>query len=263
MGIWAEIKKSINSDLNTPLNVLIENGVIGGYQLFTSSGDFKVPKGVKKILVTAIGSGGGGGGSGSAYCFNVDNSNGYYKARSATGGGGGSGEFIIDEPFAVNPGTTIPITINARGVAGTGARASANANGVAGGNGGKTIVGDLLSVNGGIGGGGATYVKVASSYRSEDNITGVEGSAGTGGVRGRRGSRSEWQGNTSPFSNVPGGAGGVASAVFGGAYGKGGIGGDSIITETTAIWHGGKNGNAGTSGAVLICWGQFDHDTVY
>lgn len=261
MSIWAEIKKSINSDLNTPLNVLIENGVIGGYQLITESGDFTVPKGVKKILVSAIGAGGGGGGSGSAYTYNVTTSNGYYIVRSATGGGGGSGEFVIDEPFAVTPGAKIPITIGVGGAIGEGAEAVASSNGTAGGTGGATIVGDFLTVNGGTGGGGATYVKVNSG--SGDNISGEMGMYGTGGVRGNYGARSEWHANTSPFENVPGGTGGIASDIFGGAYGQGGTGGTSVITESAVTWYGGNDGYAGGNGAVLICWGQFDHETVF
>jgi hypothetical protein len=262
MSIWAEIKKAVNSDLNTPLNVLIENGVIGNCQLFTKSGEFEVPKGVRKILVSAIGSGGGGGGSGSAYCFNATYTNGYYIPRGASGGGGGSGEFVIDEPYAVTPGAKIPITINPGGSGGTGATATENANGNAGGTGGATIVGDLLTVNGGNGGGGATYVKVASST-NDGNVTGIEGEYGIGGVNGSRGTRSDWKGNNSEFLNVPGGAGGIASDIFTGLYGQGGSGGESVIADTTATWFGGNAGNAGMSGAVLICWGQFDHETVY
>ena len=262
MSIWGEIKKAINSDLETPLNVLIENGVIGGYKLFTASGNFTVPKGVKKILVTAIGAGGGGGGSGSAYTFSVENSSGYYIPRSATGGGGGSGQFIKDASFAVTPGAVIPITINAGGTSGVGATATENANAGAGGNGGATRVGNLLTVQGGTGGGGATYVRVNSG--TGDNVSGVRGEKGTGGVDGSYGVQSTWKGNNNPtFENVAGGAGGVASTVFGGAYGKGGIGGTSVIANVTKVWFGGNSGASGQSGAVLITWGQFDHDTVY
>lgn len=262
MSIWAEIKKAINSDLNTPLNVLIENGVIGNYQLFTYSDEFVVPPGVRKILVSAIGGGGGGGGSGSAYCFNVDHANGYYIPRSATGGGGGSGEYIFNEPFAVTPGEKIKITVGAGGLSGTGAEAVDGGNGGAGGTGGATIVGDFLTVNGGTGGGGATYIKVVSTT-GDGNVSGEMGAYGTGGVKGSYGSRGDWKGNNSTFENVPGGAGGVPVDIFGGAYGKGGTGGTSVIAETSTTWYGGNDGDAGGGGAVLICWGQFDHGTVY
>lgn len=259
MSIWAAIKKSVNSNLNTPLDVLIENGVIGGYQLFTDSGEFTVPAGVKRLLITAIGSGGGGGGAGSVYTHNVADTSGYYINRSATGGGGGSGYFIKDKAKAVTPGAKIPITIGAGGVSGSGAIASSQTNGVSGGNGGSVIVGDLLTVNGGGGGGGATYAERTSG---NDGVTGNRGSAGVGAVNGSAGESSRLKAYDT-LSNIDGGNGGVALDVFGGAYGRGGQGGDSTITEVARQWYGGKSGDAGGTGAVLICWGQFTHDTVY
>ena len=260
MSIWAEIKKAINSNLNTPLNVLIENGVIGGYQLFTESGEFTVPVGVKRILITAIGSGGGGGGAGTVYTHNITDTNGYYINRSATGGGGGSGYFIKDRAKAVNPGAKIAITINDGGTGGTGATASRNAKGGTGGAGGTVIVGDFLTVEGGTGGNGATYAERESG---SEGVSGSGGSAGNGGVKGVAGSSSSLKGTTSTFGNIDGGDGGVALDVFGGAYGQGGQGGDSTITEVARQWYAGKNGDVGGTGAVLICWGQFTHDTVY
>jgi hypothetical protein len=259
LSIWAEIKKSINSDLNTPLNELIENGVIGGYKLFTDSGTFVVPPGVKRILITAIGSGGGGGGAGSVYTHNVEDSSGYYISRSATGGGGGSGYFIKDKAKAVTPGSKIPITINAGGVSGAGATATAQANGSTGGDGGSVIVGDILSVDGGLGGSGATYAQRTSGT---DGQTGNGGTGGTGAVNGSNGVYSNLKGYNE-MSDVEGGNGGVVTDVFGGAYGYGGQGGDSTITEVAKQWYAGKDGDTGGKGAVLICWGQFDHDTVY
>jgi hypothetical protein len=259
MNIFAAIKKAINSNLNTPLDVLIENGVIGGYKLFTESGDFVVPDGVKRILITAIGGGGGGGGAGSVYTHNVADTNGYYINRSATGGGGGSGYFIKDKAKAVTPGATIPITINAGGVGGNGATATAQANGSAGGVGGSVIVGDLLSLNGGSGGGGATYAERTSG---NDGTTGTAGAAGVGAVNGSNGVSGRLKAYET-LNNVEGGNGGVVPDVFGGAYGRGGQGGDSTITEVARQWYAGKNGDVGGTGAVLICWGQFTHDTVY
>lgn len=259
MSIWAEIKKSINSNLNTPLNVLIENGVVGGYQLFTQTGEFIVPAGVKRILITAVGSGGGGGGAGSVYTYDVTNASGYYINRSATGGGGGSGYFVKDKAKSVIPGTKIPITINSAGTNGNGATATSQANGSAGGNGGSVVVGDLLSVAGGTGGGGATY---AERTGGNDGVSGTGGTAGTGAVNGTRGE----SGRLKAYDTLPdieGGNGGIVLDVFGGAYGRGGQGGDSTITQISQRWYAGKNGNPGGKGAVLICWGQFTHDTVY
>lgn len=259
MSIWGEIKKAVNSDLETPLNVLIENGVIGGYKLFTASGEFTVPVGVNKVLVTAIGSGGGGGGAGSVYTYN---SAGQYIMRSATGGGGGSGYFIKDKPRIVTPGSKIPITINPGGASGVGATAMEYANGSAGGVGGSVSVGDLVTVNGGQGGGGATNASRWSSS-DEDMNYGKSGAGGIGSVNGREGAYGNYKGYADTFENIEGGAGGVATEVFGGAYGIGGQGGDSTITEQSTTWYGGKSGDVGNTGAVLICWGQITHDTVY
>ena len=259
MNIFGAIGKFINSDLKTPLNVLIENGVIGGYQLFTESGQFTVPDGVKRILITAIGSGGGGGGAGSVYTHNITNSSGYYINRSATGGGGGAGYYIKDSAKAVTPGSKISIIINAGGASGNGATATSKANGESGGVGGSVIVGSLLSVTGGSGGGGATYAERTSGT---DGTSGNGGSAGTGGENGVAGTSSSLKANN-PLEDIEGGNGGVALDVFGGAYGQGGQGGDSTITAESATWYAGKNGDVGGKGAVLICWGQFTHDTVY
>ena len=259
MSIWAEIKKAINSNLNTPLNVLIENGIIGGYQLFTDSGEFVVPAGVKRVLITAIGSGGGGGGAGSVHTYNITEYTGYYISRSSTGGGGGSGYFVKDVAKAVTPGSKIAITINAGGAGGNGATATAQANGMSGGDGGDVIVGDILSVMGGTAG---TYGGYGKYTNGDDGVTGRGGTAGSGGVSGVRGVDSRVKAYDT-LVDIEGGNGGIALDVFGGAYGYGGQGGDSTITRVANQWYAGKNGDAGGKGAVLICWGQFDHDTIY
>ena len=260
MSIWAEIKKSINNDLEIPLNVLIKNGVIGGYQLFTSSGEFTVPIGVTRILITAIGSGGGGGGAGSVYTYNVADSSGFYVNSSACGGGGGSGYYIKDRAKIVTPGTKIAITINAGGVGGTGAVGARNEIGGTGGTGGSVIVGNLLTVNGGNGGLGATYAERSSS---SGDTSGTGGAGGTGGVVGSKGTNSDLKGSDGVLKNIAGGTGGIPLEVFGGAYGRGGQGGDATVTEVAKQWYAGKPGSVGNTGAVLICWGQFTHDTLY
>lgn len=259
MSIWAEIKKSINSNLETPLNVLIENCVVGGYQLFTDSGEFIVPPGVKRILITAIGSGGGGGGAGSVCTYDATGSSGYYICRSACGGGGGSGYFIKDKAKAVTPGSKIAITVNSGGSSGVGATATSKATGGAGGSGGSVKVGNLLSVNGGSGGGGADYYE---RKNGNESAGGNGGAAGVGGVSGKAGSSGTLKAYNT-LNDIAAVDGGVATEVFGGAYGKGGQGGGSTITANSNTWYGGKSGSTGGKGAVLICWGQFTHDTVY
>lgn len=258
---WVEIKKSVNSDLDIPLNELIKNGVIGDYKLFKSSGSFIVPAGVKKILVSAIGGGGAGGGGGSVFSEDISVSSGYYFMCSATGGGGGAGEYVIDEPFVVTPGETIDITVGIANTGGTGG--TAETNGANGRNGGDTVVGSLITLKGGTGGGGASYSYYDRS-KSEQFIRADGGSGGNGGVSGEKGTAATFKGNNSTKPGVAyGGDGGVATEIFRGLYGYGGKGGGSVRTLVSGTWYKGSSGNNGKNGAVLICWGQFDHETVF
>lgn len=114
--------------------------------------EFVVPSGVNTMWITATGGGGGGGGLHTVYNTGLTpDSTGWTIATSydSYGGGGGAGDFIFRRPIAVNPGKTIKIKIGKGGTAG--------ASGLAGGDGGPTLIyGDgvvaPVTVNGGVGG---------------------------------------------------------------------------------------------------------------
>mgnify|MGYP004662984911 CR=1 FL=1 len=168
----------------------------GGVQTFTEDGTFTVPAGVTKILVTAFGGGGSGGGL----------------------AGGQGGNFVIKKAYSVVPKTTIPITI------GNGGQASS-----AGTNGGATVIGSLVTLEGGAKGGQtSTHNGALGGYRDENGQNTVVAHGG------RCGSSS-----TSTGTTYPGGGGGGAG------YGSGGKGGNGAWSATNAS---GANGGIGAGG---------------
>ncbi len=146
-------------------NILSDVTIPRGSQTFNSNGNFTVPDGITTIYVSASAGGGGGGG-------------GYSSSNSGEGGGGG--QAILKQPYQVNPGDVISITI---GIGGSG-----GAPGVAGSNGGNTAIGSLITLNGGFGGNPGTsaqggiaggYAGGAGGMAGEDAILGVPGSGGS------------------------------------------------------------------------------------
>jgi len=105
----------------------------GGYvrNIYTTSGTYTKPAGVKAIKVTVIGGGGGGSGAPSG-------------VTGAGGTAGGYAEEVIQGP-AITP--TVPISIGSGGTPGPGS------SGTKGGNGGTTSFGGYVSATGGTGGG--------------------------------------------------------------------------------------------------------------
>lgn len=167
-GVW---KNGVNTTDNiTATDVCTAGGkclsAVGGNgsgeQIFTSSGTFTVPTGVRVFFVTAVGGGGGGGGGrANGYDVNIGNS----------GGGGGSGQFVQDKLILIpSTVTTIAITIGAGGTAGS-------AGGGNGGNGGSTSFGSYLTMPGGTGGKGAPA----------DDSPAPGGTGGTSGGQSQRG----------------------------------------------------------------------------
>lgn len=108
-----------------------------GFQLFTTSGTFTVPKGVDEIYITVVG-GGGGGGGGNFYGY--------------AGGKGGAASAVYKAKCVVTPGATFTVT---RGNGGNGGNGGTNS-GVAGSAGGTSSFGALVSASGGGGGGGGS-----------------------------------------------------------------------------------------------------------
>jgi hypothetical protein len=96
-----------------------------GSKFYTASGNYTVPAGVAKVLVTGISGGGGGG---------TENSNGY-------AGGGGGGARVFKTEVSVTGGDVHVVSIGAGGSAGS--------------SGDATSLGSLVVMNGGANGGNA------------------------------------------------------------------------------------------------------------
>lgn len=187
-----------------------------GTQTFTSNGTFTVPAGVTKILVTAFGAGGSG-----------------YSYR-----GGQGGDFVVRKAFMVTPGDSISITVG-----------KGNLNN----DGGATVIGNLITLAGGVKGGktrthkgalgGTTVnrVEVAAQntvfahggLRGSDNTSSSGGPGGTGGGAGYERGGDGADGNTEYYPGYNGENGGIGAGGGGGGYGRSsgtpGIGGDGIV----------------------------------
>ncbi len=180
-------------------------GDLKGIKKFEASGEFVVPESVTEIYISASAGGGGGGGG--------------YTTTFA-GQGGGAGACILREKFTVTPGDAIAITIGAGGTAGGVA--------TAGGNGGTTIIGSLISLSGGFRGNAGTYDSGGGTYGGPGNVYAGAGRDGLGSVPGDGGdnligfggSRRSASGTSGVHGG--GGAGGVANA-------NGGSGGVGIV----------------------------------
>jgi len=195
-------------------------GGLRSVQVFTSSGTWTKPAGVKLVKVTVVGGGGGGGGG----------------AADGGGGGGGAGGIAI-EIIDVSGTSSETVTIGALGTGG-----AAATNGVAGG---TSSFGSFCSATGG---GFGTGV---GSSTSGDGGAGGAGSGGDVNItsdRGKMGSKSPsfttgGFGGTSPFGGV-GREGSQTNARAGLAstgYGAGGSGGSGNVGGTNV----GQNGSPG------------------
>lgn len=218
MGIWAAVKYTLNSTLGTSSFLSLDKMIQAhGTQTFTEDGTFTVPAGVTKILVTAYGGGAGGNYS-----------------------GGQGGARIIKKAYSVTPQTSIRITI---GIGGTG-----------GNDGGATVIGNLVTLEGGgskrfkkhNGALGGRYGAEAGKY-SENGQDSPESYGGKGGY------------NQSSVGEVYSGGGGG-----GAGFGRGGDGGNggysSKAGKDGGIGAGGGGGGQGASsgsggnGIVIIEW---------
>lgn len=212
MGIWAAVKYALNSTLGTSGFLSLDKMIQAhGTQTFTANGTFTVPAGVTKILITAFGAGGSG----------------YLNS------GGQGGNFIIKKPFQVTPGQKISITVG---------KGSTDANG------GSTVIGNLVTLEGGVKGGETSTHKGAmggSSSTGESQRTvfaygGIKGvnNNGTGGYGGgagyERGGEGGFGARSSSYFSGDGenggiGAGGGAGGYGGKGIGANGVGGDGIV----------------------------------
>lgn len=179
-------------------------------QVFTSSGTYTPTANMVFSQVEGVASGGGGGGvaiTGSS--------------QFAQAGGGGSGEYAMGIFSSATIGASQAITIGAAG-----------AGGVAGNNtgstGGACSFGGLLTLNGGIGGGGGPAMSISLSTDG-----GLGGSGGTGGsVR------------------FPGDFGGPGYASTSDQLGSGGSGAGGRYSGGVP-----QNGGLGTAGSVGTGYG--------
>ena len=129
VGLGGEPDKGTSDQIKTLLLSLLNTRHVLHVSVFEANGTFIVPEGVTKIWVSATAGGGGGGGGHTSNYF---------------GGGAASGQSIIRKEFDVVPGTEIDIVIGGGGPGG--------AVGLAGTDGGDTVIGDLITLLGGDGG---------------------------------------------------------------------------------------------------------------
>ena len=135
------------------------------YAMYTASGSFTVPAGVKKMSVELIGGGGGGGGGG------------------AYSGGGGGASKPVTAIVNVTPGTVLSVVVGGGGVGGTVVTSTVgnNTKGNAGTAGGSSSFAGLASVGGGGGYGGTTTGGVYTATHCPGN-SGTSSTYGSGGV---------------------------------------------------------------------------------
>jgi hypothetical protein len=207
-------------------------------QVFTASGTWTKPSGLRAVWVRLVGGGGGTGGVALTGAAQI--------ACSCGAGGGGYSEKLIQAALL---GATEVVTIGAGGTAG-----AAGANN--GGNGGTTSFGAHCSGAGGALSPGAT-VQTAPVFSG----VGGAGGAGTGGDINIQGSRG-WPGfglSSASVSRAPGGPSQLGGTEPGGSSTSGLAGADGELYGGGA--HGacnaqnqaaGRAGGIGASGIVIV-----------
>ena len=211
--------------------VLIYSAALDGYvvvskttktatDVFTQSGTWKCPAGVKSIHVILFGGGGAGSSSG-----------------DGSGGCGGAGGHMKSATLSVTPGTTYAITIGAGGKAST----------TTGGAGGATSFSTLLSANGGSGGSLATAGSGGTGGGGSGG-SGAGGGTGSYGGNGGKGNGGTAAGNGIAAAGGSGAAGTAGTGKYGGGAGGGGYGGKGGNGGNGTSSYGGGGGGGGGYG---------------
>lgn len=209
-----------------------------GVQRFNTAGTstYTPTAGTTRIHVRVVGGGGGGGGSGGV------------GAGAVSMGGGGSGG-SYGEGWYTTGFSGVTITVGAGGTAGTALPTPS-----AGGNGGQSSFGALLTAPGGIGGPAGTTVTPpgivgsagAPAAGAGGNVINAGGAVGTGGIAINSTTAVAGAGGASVFGGGGAAPGGTNLGLTGNAAGAGGSGGCTIASGA------GSNGGAGQPGIVII-----------
>lgn len=220
-GAYANINSNLPAGpyrvtLLSATQALVENApslisASGTIQVFTASGTYTKPAGVRRIKVRVVGGGGGGGQSSGA------------NTSAGGGGGGGYSEKSIDATSI----TTVTVTVGAGGVnqgaggassfgahcsatgGGAGANGSATAGAASGGSGGVGSGGDLNAV----GGPGFPNAATTAGGSGGNSVLGgggrVQNNQGTGTVGGNYGGGGGGGGDNAGVASGGTGAAGV------------------------------------------------------
>lgn len=192
-----------------------------GQQVFTASGTFTVPVGVRAVKVTIAGAGGGGGSATSG--------------TGSRGGGGGSGAVAIKTITGLIGGSGVSVTVGAGGTAAS--------------SGGVSSFGSYISVPGG-GGGVSNVVTDGAGAGTAGTATGdwvVSGLAGGTYRDSVSGTGANF--NTLPLFSGIGGAG-IPSVGNGNPASGIGAGGGGAARGASGSYAGG----AGAKGVVIVEW---------
>lgn len=200
------------------------NGEYRSVQVFTASGTYTAPAGLKRVRITVLGGGGGGGGAA--------------NAAATSGGAGAGGGFSIRTVSAATVGASQTVTVGTGGTGGGAALDGAPGN--------TSSFGALCSATGGgqgLGaGGGATAVSGVGGIGSSGDLNGA-GSPGISGVTAVN------FGSTGGASLMGAGGeqrnGATLNGIAGRAYAGGGSGGLSTGGGTAT-------GGTGANGVVFV-----------
>lgn len=237
---YAKIKLELPATGSTSGDVLYFDSVIvttpqmlGGMQVFTSSGTFGDSTdevwGDVYVEVKGAGGTGGGGAAGGTY---------------AGGGAGGGGEGGTASGFCTVSGS-VTVTVGATSAASSSfaAGATLSATGGSAGNTGGVPTGGIGGT-GGVGSGGTVNIRGCSGASGGTGSSGGTGVGGVGGSGGNGGS-----GGTGQAAGVNGGTGSAGSA-----YGQGGGGGGGGGADAGSGGGSGGGGGSFSAGVVIVRW---------